>query len=138
MKKPIIVPIPVKMEKFLGTKGNILHPEIEMVKDLIRLIPLGKIATIDTLAKKMAQDFGADVSCPMRTGSAVKKIINQFSSNNSESLPYWRVVKKNKELINSNSYEICALKLEDEGFKLSYLKSNKIKVNFDNVDLFLF
>jgi len=139
MKKPVIIDIPAKMEKFFGGKGKMLHPEIEMVEDLIRLIPLGKIATIDTLAHKMAQDVGVDVSCPMRTGNAVKKIMEIFSNNDSDdSIPYWRVVKKNKEVINSNCYERCASKLADDGFKLSYPKSGKINVKFTEDELFVF
>jgi len=139
MKKPVIIDIPMKMQKFFGVKGKMLLPEIEMVEGLICLIPLGKIATIGTLANKMAKDFNTDVSCPMRTGNAVKKIIERFSSNSFDnSLPYWRVVKKNKEIINSNYYELCASKLEDEGFKLSYPKSGKIKLNFEVTDLFVF
>jgi len=139
MKKLIIIDIPETMEKFFGGKGKMLHPEIEMVEDLVRLIPLGKIATIDTLAKKMAKDCSVAISCPMRTGNAVKKIIEKFSGDNyDDTIPYWRVVKKNKELINSKSYELCASKLEDEGFKLSYPKSGKIKAHFESVELFRF
>jgi len=139
MKQPVIIDIPEKMEKFFGRKGKMLHPELFMVEALVRLIPLGKIVTIDTLANKMAKDFGADISCPMRTGNAIKKIIEKFSSGNSnDNIPYWRIVKKDRMIISSKSYELCASKLEDEGFKLSYMKSGKIKVNFELTKLFKF
>ncbi|GAA3590220.1 MGMT family protein [Flavivirga amylovorans] len=140
MIKPKIVDIPEKMEKFFGGKGKMLHPEISMIEALMRIIPLGRIATIDTLAKKMAKDFGVDVTCPMRTANGIKKITEMLSEEKSNNkIPYWRVVKKNREIINSKYVEVCASKLEDEGFKLSYPKSSgNIKVNFSTEELFTF
>lgn len=139
MKKPVIVDIPEKMEKFFGIKGKMLHPDILMVENLVRLIPLGKITTVDALAKKMAKDFKADISCPLRTENAVKKIIEKCADNAScDKLPFWRVVKKDKTIINSKNQELCSSKLKDDGFTLLYQKSGKIKVDFELSKLFSF
>ena len=139
MRKITIVDIPKKMERYFGGKGKMLHPNIDMVEDLVRLIPFGKITTIEGLAKKLASDFETDVTCPMRTGNAIKKITERYLGDVSNNeVPYWRIVKKNQEIINSKYVALCASKLEDEGFSLSYLKSKKIKVNFNNDKLFAF
>ena len=67
----------------------------------------------------------------MRTLNAIKKIIEMYSKDNlSPEMPFWRVVKKDKTLIDSKNYKLCATKLKDEGFALSYPKPGKIKVDF--------
>ncbi len=138
MNKSKIIDIPVKMEKYYG-KGKMFHPSIEVIEDILKIIPHGKITTIDILCKKLASDFGTNVTCPMRTGNAIKKIIEKFSNDNSNvTIPFWRVIKKDKTIINSKHYEFCASKLEDEGFALSFIDSEKVKVLFDSKNVFSF
>lgn len=138
MSKSKIVNIPVKMERYFG-KGTMLHPNIEAIEELIKTIPKGKIATIDTLCKKLADDFGTAVTCPMRTGNAIKKISEEYSKTHiNENVPFWRVVRPNKMLIKSKESEFWASKIEDEGFTLQFTKSNEIKIDFDSDTLFQF
>lgn len=138
MDKSKIVTIPVKMEKFYG-KGKMLHPNLEDVEELVRTIPKGQIATIETLCKKLSNNYGTDVTCPMRTGNAIKKISENYSVDNiDESVPFWRVVKTDKMTIKLKTPEFWATKIEDEGFDLSFTKSGAIKVNFDSNALFRF
>jgi len=138
MSESKIVDIPVKMERYFG-KGKMLHPDMESVKELIKTIPKGKIATIDTLCNKLSEDFGTNVTCPMRTGNAIKKISEDYSrTETNESIPFWRVIRSNNMIIKSKESEFSASKIEDEGFKLSFTKSNDIKVGFDTNSLFLF
>lgn len=138
MKTPVIVDIPEKMEKFFGQKGTMLHPEMDRIENLIRLVPQGKFVTLNTLTNKMAKDVHADVVCPMRTVNAVKKIIEKYVDNSNDSVPFWRVVNNNHEIINSKYHDHCISKLEDEGFRLSHAKPNKIMVDLDNAQLFIF
>uniref|UniRef100_UPI003F5CE552 hypothetical protein n=1 Tax=Maribacter litoralis TaxID=2059726 RepID=UPI003F5CE552 len=79
MTKSKIVDIPTKMEKFYG-KGKMLHPSVEEIEELVKTIPKGFVATIDALAKRLATDFGTDVTCPMRTGNGIKKIAERYSN----------------------------------------------------------
>ena len=72
-----IVDVPEKMEKFYG-KGTMLHPSIKEVEELLKEIPKGKITTLEVLGKKLAEDYGTDVTCPMRTGNAIKKISERY------------------------------------------------------------
>lgn len=133
-----IVEIPVKMEKFYG-KGSMLHPSKEDIEALVKTIPRGKIATIETLCNKLSDIYGTDVTCPMRTGNTIKKISENYAIDTvDENLPFWRVVKKDKTVIKLKGYELWAAKIEDEGFDLFYTKSGVIKVKFDSEALFKF
>lgn len=138
MSKSKIIDIPVKMEKFFG-KGKMLHPSIEEVEELVSKIPKGKIATIETLCQKLSDNYGTDVTCPMRTGNAIKKISENYSIDNvDETIPFWRVLRTDKMVIKSKAYEFWATKIEAEGFDLSFTKKDLIKVNFDSATLFRF
>ena len=138
MAKSNIVNIPVKMEKFYG-KGKMLHPSIDDVEALLKMVPKGKITTIEALAKRLAQNFGTDVTCPMRTGNAIKKISDRYVDENfDEQIPFWRVIRSNQQLIKSKNYERSAAQIETEGFELTYLKSKEVKVSYSEDQLFLF
>ncbi|MEM6261965.1 MAG: hypothetical protein AAGI38_05620 [Bacteroidota bacterium] len=123
MKK---VPIPAKMQKFYGI-GTMLHPDQEMVVSLLKEIPEGRVATIDSLCDRLARDHGTDVTCPMRTTNFIKKITALYSDGH-ESVPFWRVIRKNHLLINSPLITLCAEKLENEGFHLTQNSKGDVKV----------
>ena len=138
MPKSNIVNIPVKMEKFYG-KGKMLHPSIDDVEALLKMVPKGKITTIEALAKRLAQNFGTDVTCPMRTGNAIKRISDRYVDESfDEQIPFWRVIRSNQQLIKSKNYERSAAQIETEGFELTYLKSKEVKVSYSEDQLFLF
>jgi alkylated DNA nucleotide flippase Atl1 len=133
-----IVAIPIKMEKFYG-KGTMLHPSVEAIEELIKTIPRGSVVTIDTLAKRLAIDFGTDVTCPMRTGNAIKKIAERYTSTTIDfQVPFWRVIRSNKLIIKSKNVEFCASLIEDEGFKLLFTKSGAIQLDVDSSSMFAF
>lgn len=133
-----IVDIPVKMEKFYG-KGKMLHPCVEEIESLIKMIPKGALTTIDALAKRMAKDSGADVTCPMRTGNTIKKIAERYSNDNLDiEIPFWRVIRSNRMLIKTKNIAFYASLIEDEGFKLCFTKNDTIKVEVDPSNMFFF
>ena len=138
MQKAKIIDIPTKMEKFYG-KGTMLHPSLSEIEGLISLIPSNKVTTINHIASFLAKNHGTDVTCPMRTGNAIKKIANRFTLENlDDNLPFWRVVRSDKKIFKSKNFEQWASLLEDEGFELSFTKSKNIRVNFDSDDVFSF
>ncbi|WP_298503476.1 MGMT family protein [uncultured Maribacter sp.] len=138
MTKCKIIDIPTKMEKFYG-KGKMLHPSIEEIEELVKTIPKGFVATIDALAKRLAKDFGTDVTCPMRTGNAIKKISERYSNDNIDlKTPFWRVIRSDKMIIKSKNFDFCASKIEDEGFKLLFTKSGAIKLDVNGNRMFFF
>ena len=133
-----IVDIPVKMEKFYG-KGKMLHPSIEDVEALIKIIPKGYVATIDAVSKRLAEDFGTDVTCPMRVGNAIKKTAERYLSEGADpDIPFWRVIRSNKLVVKSKNIEFSASKIEDEGFKLIFTKSDTIKLDANSSRMFAF
>lgn len=138
MTKSKIVTIPTKMEKFYG-KGTMLHPAIEDIEELVKTIPYGSVATIDAISKRLAKDFGTDVTCPMRTGNVIKKIAERYSNDTIDfKIPFWRVIRSDKMILKSKNFEFWASQLEDEGFKLSFTKSGSIKLDVDSSSMFLF
>jgi alkylated DNA nucleotide flippase Atl1 len=133
-----IVDIPVKMEKYYG-KGKMLHPSVETVEKLVVSIPNGYVATIDGIAKRLTKDAGTDVTCPMRTGNAIKKIANRYTKENIDyKVPFWRVIRTDKIVIKSKDFEYWATLLEDEGFNLDFSKSGNVKVVVDSDKIFEF
>lgn len=138
MTKSKIVDIPTKMEKFYG-KGKMLHPSIDEIEELVKTIPKGYVATIDALSKRLAKDYSTDVTCPMRTGNAIKKIAERYSNNNIDfQIPFWRVIRSDKLVIKSRNFEFWASQIEDEGFKLLFTKNGSIKVDADSSKMFVF
>jgi len=136
MNKPNIVTIPSKMERYYG-EGTMLHPTIGIISEAILLIPKGQVTTIEHLGHKLAKDFKVNITCPMRIGNSIKKIAksNQLSDSN---IPYWRVLRKDQLMIKTSTLEYDAVKVEKEGFELSFLKSGNIKVLFEKEELFTF
>ncbi len=133
MKKVLI---PEKMQRFYGT-GTMLHPDRGMIESIIKEIPAGRIATIDTLCKRLAHDNGTSVTCPMRTTNFVKTIA-EVQSQNPKPIPFWRVVRKDFRLINSPHAALCTKNLEKEGFKVTQNSKGEFKVQNPKDKLFTF
>src|SRR5438093_10394176 len=69
MERPqeaILVPVPPKMSRF--GKGMMLIPTPKLVDSLIRRVPRCKLITVGKIRKKLAAEYGADVTCPLTTG----------------------------------------------------------------------
>lgn len=133
MKK---VAIPQKMQKCYGA-GTMLHPDQEMIESMIKEIPAGRVATVDSLCARLARDHQTNVTCPMRTTNFVKTITAVYS-NREESIPFWRVIRKNHLLISSPFSVLCAENLEKEGFQVKQNTKGELKVQNPNDRLFTF
>ena len=133
MKKVAILE---KMQKFYGI-GTMLHPDQEMVESMIREIPAGKVATIDSLCDRLARDHDTNVTCPMRTTNFVKAI-SEIHSGLSDASPFWRVIRKNHLLINSPFTRLCVENLENEGFQVNQNRKGEFKVQNLKNRLFTF
>jgi alkylated DNA nucleotide flippase Atl1 len=99
-QQPKFVEIPPKMARF--GKGKMLIPTPMLVDDLVRRIPKGKLVTVSELRRKLAVDFGADVTCPLTTGIFVRiaaEAAEEDRANGRRRItPYWRVVKDDGSL----------------------------------------
>ncbi|MBV6646515.1 MAG: MGMT family protein [Cyclobacteriaceae bacterium] len=126
MSEVRIVNIPEKMEKFYGA-GKMLHPTLELIEQTLAQVSFGKVITIDMLCKKLARDFETEVTCPMRTGNAIKKIASS-SAAETDTIPFWRVLRKDWSLMNLKDPELSMARLQEEGFTLSFGKSDRVIV----------
>lgn len=100
---------------------------------------MAKWLLLTLLCRKLSLDFGADVTCPMRTGNAIKKLTEKYVQHGPEAaIPFWRVIRSNEMLINSKHLETCAKRLEKEGFKLHYTEKGEIKVHIEDGQVYSF
>lgn len=132
--KDTIVSIPKTMEKYFGCSGKMLKPSPNTVASLIKKIPEGRVATIDALCKKLAKKFKTEIACPATTEKSLCLAATESVTKNTR-LPYWRVLKKNGELIRKlpNGIEGHAANLVKEGHKIVSTSKSKSLKDFEGV-----
>ena len=95
-REPRVVRTPPKMAKGLA-KGTMLIPRPLDVDALIRTVRKGKVVTVTQLRERLAEDHGADTTCPLTTGIFIKvaaEAAEEDRANGKKRItPYWRVVK---------------------------------------------
>jgi len=122
-QEPKVVQIPPTMSRF--GEGTMLIPTPRLVDDLIRKVPNGKLVTGGELRRKLAADFGADVTCPLTTGIFVRiaaETAEEDRTNSKRRLtPYWRVIKDDGSLNPKypGGVESQARNLRAEGFAVT-------------------
>ncbi len=103
-------------------KGKMLVPNPLDIDALMRKIPKGKLATVDQIREKLAEDFNVDFTCPMTTGMFIRMAgeaaEEDLMSKKKQITPYWRVVKKDGSLNPKfpGGAEAQATRLEEEGY----------------------
>jgi alkylated DNA nucleotide flippase Atl1 len=99
-QEPKLVKVPPKMTRF--GKGTMLIPTPLLVDEIVRRIPKGRLVTVGEIRRKLAADFGADVTCPLTTGIfvriAAEAAEEDRASGRKRITPYWRVVKDDGSL----------------------------------------
>ncbi len=126
LREDTIVEISASLERFFGCSGKMLKPSRATIEALIAKIPKDKVITIALLREELARQFGVEVTCPSDTKQALKAIANDSA----QSVPYWRVLKANGELIAyfPNGREGHAAQLREEGFAIdTEAKAPKVK-----------
>ena len=129
-----IVSIPKTMEKYFGCSGKMLKPSPSTVASLIKTIPKGRVVTIDAVCKKLAKKYKTEVACPATTEKSLYLAATESATRNTR-LPYWRVFKKNGELIRKlpNGVEGHAASLMKEGHKIISTNKSKGLKDFESV-----
>jgi hypothetical protein len=111
-----------------------------VVDKLIRKIPKTNLATVNILREKLADDFHADMTCPLTTGIFLNIAANTAEEDKLKGLtgitPYWRVVKEDESLNAKfpGGIQQQSKYLKQEGFTIIHGK-NKEKLfvkNFKN------
>jgi hypothetical protein len=111
-----IVDIPENRVRFFGARGKMLLPSPATVEALIKKVPQNKLITTDVLRQKLTEQFKVQGTCPVTTQKALQAIANKASEN----VAYWRVIKKNGELMAKfpGGVERQATLLRQEGFTI--------------------
>lgn len=94
-QEDVIVDIPANRIRFFGTTGKMLLPCPATIKALIAQVPEHQLLTMDLLQKKLTDQFHVQGVCPVTTRKSLQTVASDMSSQ----VAYWRVVKKNGELI---------------------------------------
>ncbi len=140
LQEDIIADISKAREKFFGCSGKMLLPSRQTVEALLRTIPTHQLATTEWIQRTLAAQFKVEVTCPVATRKALQAIAKDSSSN----LAFWRVVKKNGELmaIYPGGVAVQAQRLTQQGFeidatgkkpKVINLKSNLVDFTHSSV-----
>jgi hypothetical protein len=82
--------------------GTMVIPAPREVDALMRLVPRGKLTTIDELRAALAAKHGVDVSCPITTGifawMAAHAADEAAAAGEAKITPYWRTLKSKGEV----------------------------------------
>jgi len=85
-----------------GTKILIVNPLV--IKEQIEAIPRGQQKAVPQIREELAQQFGADMTCPMSSGIFVRIVAEAAWDEHlagkplEEITPFWRVVDPNSTL----------------------------------------
>jgi alkylated DNA nucleotide flippase Atl1 len=112
----VIATIEKHRERYFGGAGKMLLPCPATVAAQIRRIPEHQLMSKELLQAMLAEQFKVRVTCPFTT----KKALQAIAQDTSQSVPYWRVIKKNGELISyfPGGVEGHANCLRQEGFTI--------------------
>ena len=91
----VIVAIEKHRERYFGGAGKMLLPCPATVAAQIRRIPDHQLMSKELLQAQLAEQFQVRVTCPFTT----KKALQAIAQDASQPAPYWRVIKKNGELL---------------------------------------
>ena len=108
--------------------GLMVIPHPKEVLEIMKSIPYGKTLTLDEIRAKLAKNNNADIACPMTTGIFISLAAHAYEEG-SDSVSYWRTLRKNGEL-NARfpgGIEAHREKLESEG-QIIYAKGKRLFV----------
>jgi 6-O-methylguanine DNA methyltransferase, DNA binding domain len=127
LQEDIIADISKAREKFFGCSGKMLLPSRETVEVLLEQIPQHQLATTELIQRTLAAQFSVQVTCPVATRKALQAIAKDSSGN----LAFWRVVKKNGELlaIYPGGVAVQAERLTQQGFEIGSIAKKPKVIN---------
>ena len=101
-QEPQIVDVPEKWAPRYGT-GKMLVPTPLLVDGLMRVVPEGRLVTVDQIRERLARDFGVEATCPLTTGIflriAAETAEEDLEAGKKEITPYWRVIRGDGSLV---------------------------------------
>lgn len=130
LQEDAIIDISPAREKFFGCSGKMLLPSRATIEAMLNRIPDHELITTDLLQKELAAQFEVEVTCPVTTQKALKAIARDATRR----VAYWRVLKKNGELLSifPGGVEAQAALLEKDGFSVSTNGKKPKVIDFKN------
>ena len=118
----------VKQAPEIWGGGLMVIPHPQEVLRIMKSIPYGKTLTLNEIRAKLAKNNNADIACPMTTGIFVSLAAHAYAEG-SDSVSYWRTLRKNGELNAKfpGGIEAHKEKLESEGHVV-YAKGKRLFV----------
>lgn len=104
------------VERHGGTKMLIAGPN--QYDEIMKTVPEGKLITIPSMRETLAEQHGADWTCPLTAGIFVNIVANASDERAGvDETPYWRTVKAKGELCEKfpGGIEGHRARLEGEG-----------------------
>ena len=135
---PKIARIEGKMSTRWGT-GTMVVPAPMEVNEIMRVVPKGKLTTIDQIRATLAKKHGVNVCCPLTTGIfawiAAHASDEGAQTGEKNTTPYWRTLKAGGELNPKYPGVIPALKklLVAEGHRVVMRGKKFFVANFVHV-----
>ena len=94
---PELVPMPSRMIAKYGP-GNLLIPTPMQVADALRTIQKGEVRTVGQLRRCLAEEAGAQTTCPLCTGIFWRLTAEASEEGVIPVVPYWRMVRDDGRL----------------------------------------
>src|SRR5688572_7955493 len=98
---PTVAPIEGRSSKRWG-EGTFVIPAPIEVDEIMRKVPKGKVTTIDSIRKQLAQKHRATIACPITTGIfawiAAHAADEAAAEGKKRITPYWRTLKTGGEI----------------------------------------
>ena len=99
--KPKVVEVPAKWARRIGN-GKMLVPSPLLVDAVMKKVPRGKLATVNTIRDYLAAEYKADMACPLTTGIFLNIAANAAEEDRTKGkikiTPWWRVLKEGGSL----------------------------------------
>ena len=87
---------PESARRFGGTKLLVAAPL--QYNEIMAKIPEGKIITVDRIRDYLAEQAGANATCPLTAGIFINICAHASLERDQDQIPYWRTLKTNGEL----------------------------------------
>jgi alkylated DNA nucleotide flippase Atl1 len=128
---PKVEPITERMNSRWGT-GTVVIPAPMDVDTFMKIVPSGKLTTVDEIRQALAIKYGATIGCPtttvIYTGIAAHAAEELASGGEKDITPYWRTLGSDGTLNHKypGGVQKQAAHLKEEGHTILFFKGNKL------------
>jgi hypothetical protein len=117
--------------------GTIVVPKPREVDEIMRMVPDGKVITINEIREVLAKKHGTTICCPIKTGMfawiAAHAAEESLAAGTNHITPYWRTLKTGGYLNEKypGGIEVQKKLLEREGHKVIKKRINYVVEHFE-------